>query len=38
MKLMMLGLAVGAMAFAASSVYDFTLNSIDGAATATLFL
>ena len=33
MKLMMLGLAVGAMAFAATSVYDFTLNSIDGAAT-----
>ncbi len=33
MKLMMLGLAVGAMAFGASSVYDFTLNSIDGAAT-----
>ena len=33
MKLMLLGLAVGAMAFAASSVYDFTLNSIDGAAT-----
>jgi len=30
-KLMLLGLAVGAMAFAASSVYDFTLNSIDGA-------
>lgn len=32
MKMMLLGLAVGAMAFAASSVYDFTLNSIDGAA------
>src|ERR1700690_798939 len=31
MKLMLLGLALGAMAFAASSVYDFTLNSIDGA-------
>jgi glutathione peroxidase len=30
MKLMLLGLAVGAMAFAASSVYDFTLNTIDG--------
>ena len=33
MKLMLLGLAVGAMAFGASSVYDFTLSSIDGAAT-----
>jgi glutathione peroxidase len=33
MKLMMLGLAVSAMAFAASNVYEFTLNSIDGAAT-----
>jgi glutathione peroxidase len=33
MKLMLLGLAIGAMAFAASSVYDFTLNSIDGAPT-----
>src|SRR5580700_9815342 len=32
MKMMLLGLAVGAMAFAASSVYDFTLASIDGAA------
>jgi len=32
-KLMLLGLAIGAMAFAASSVYDFTLNSIDGAPT-----
>jgi len=32
-KLMMLGLAVGAMAFAASSVYDFSLNSIEGTAT-----
>src|SRR4029077_11068023 len=31
--LMLFGLAVGVMAFAASSVYDFTLNSIDGAAT-----
>src|SRR4051794_24418394 len=30
-KLMLLGLAIGAMAFAASSIYDFTLNSIDGA-------
>jgi len=28
-----LGLAVGAMAFAASSVYDFSLNSIEGTAT-----
>jgi len=28
---MMLGMAFGAMAFAASSVYEFTLNSIDGA-------
>ena len=34
MKLMLLGLAAGAMAFAASSVYDFTLNSIDGAPTS----
>jgi glutathione peroxidase len=33
-KMMLLGLAVGAMAFAASSVYDFTLNSIDGAPTS----
>ena len=33
MKLMLLGLAIGAMAFGASSVYDFTLSSIDGAAT-----
>jgi glutathione peroxidase len=36
MKLMLLGLGLlcmGAMAFGASSVYDFTLNSIDGAAT-----
>ena len=32
MKMMLLGLAIGAMAFAASSVYDFTLSSIDGAA------
>ena len=31
-KLMLLGLAIGAMAFGASGVYDFTLNSIDGAA------
>lgn len=30
MKLMLLGLALGAMGFAASSVYDFTLNTIDG--------
>src|SRR4051795_581973 len=34
MKLMLLGLAMGAMAFGASSVYDFTLNSIDGASTS----
>ena len=33
MKMMLLGLALGAMAFGASSVYDFTLSSIDGAAT-----
>src|SRR6266545_2220544 len=33
LKLMLMGMAVGAMAFGASSVYDFTLNSIDGAAT-----
>jgi len=36
MKMMLLGLAgvaIAGMAFAASSVYDFTLNSIDGAAT-----
>src|SRR3954449_13095665 len=33
MKLMLLSLAIGAMAFGASSVYDFTLNSIDGSAT-----
>ena len=33
MKMMLLGLALGAMAFGASSVYDFTLNSIDGAST-----
>ena len=32
-KLMLLGMAVGAMAFAASSVYDFSLNTIDGAPT-----
>ena len=30
---MLLGLAVSAMSFGASSVYDFTLNSIDGATT-----
>jgi glutathione peroxidase len=33
MKAMLLGMALGAMAFGASSVYDFTLNSIDGAPT-----
>ncbi|HMC58002.1 MAG TPA: glutathione peroxidase [Candidatus Solibacter sp.] len=37
MKMMLLGMALGAMAgamaFGASNVYDFTLNSIDGAAT-----
>src|ERR1035438_9476756 len=33
MKMMLLGLALGAMAFGASSVYDFTMSSIDGAAT-----
>jgi glutathione peroxidase len=33
MKLMLLGLLAGAMAFGASSVYDFTLTSIDGALT-----
>jgi len=32
-KAMFLGAALVAMAFGASSVYDFTLNSIDGAAT-----
>jgi len=32
-KLMLLGMALGAMAFAASSVYDFSLNTIDGAPT-----
>jgi glutathione peroxidase len=32
-KVMLLGMMMGAMAFAASSVYDFTLNSIDGAPT-----
>src|SRR5438105_5623310 len=32
-KVMFLGAALVAMAFGASSVYDFTLNSIDGAAT-----
>jgi len=31
MRLMLLGMALGAMAFGASSVYDFSLNSIDGA-------
>lgn len=30
-KLMLLGFALGAMAFGASNVYDFTLQSIDGA-------
>ena len=33
MKLMLLGMAFSAMAFAASSVYNFTLNSIDGVPT-----
>ena len=33
-KLVLLGMAVGAMAFAASSVYDFSLNTIDGAPTS----
>jgi glutathione peroxidase len=33
MKLLLLGLVAGTMAFGASSVYDFTLSSIDGAAT-----
>jgi glutathione peroxidase len=33
MKVMLLGMALGAMAFAASNVYEFTLNSIDGAPT-----
>jgi len=33
-KLMLLGMALGAMAFAASSVYDFPLNTIDGAPTS----
>ena len=33
MKLMLLGMLLGAMAFGATSVYDFTLSSIDGAAT-----
>jgi glutathione peroxidase len=32
MKLMLLGMIAGAMAFGASSVYDFTMSSIDGAA------
>jgi glutathione peroxidase len=32
-KLMLLGMVFSAMAFAASSVYDFTLNSIDGSPT-----
>jgi glutathione peroxidase len=31
MKRMLLGLLVTAMAFAASNIYDFTLNTIDGA-------
>ena len=31
MKLMLLGMVAGAMAFGASNVYDFTLTSIDGA-------
>jgi glutathione peroxidase len=33
MKLMLLGMLAGAMSFGATSVYDFTLNSIDGTAT-----
>src|SRR5256714_11081151 len=33
MKRILTGLMVTAMAFAATSIYDFTLNSIDGAAT-----
>src|SRR4051812_46427853 len=33
MKPILTGLMVTAMAFAATSIYDFTLNSIDGAAT-----
>jgi len=33
MKLMLLGLAIGAMAHGASNVYDFALNTIDGAPT-----
>jgi len=32
MKTMLAGLLVSAMAFAASNIYDFTLNTIDGAA------
>ncbi len=32
MKRMLMGLMVSAMAFAATSIYDFTLNTIDGAA------
>src|SRR5215475_5345815 len=31
MKRMLIGFLVGAMAFAATSIYDFTLNTIDGA-------
>ena len=31
MKKMLIGLMVSAMAFAAGSIYDFTLNTIDGA-------
>jgi glutathione peroxidase len=31
MKRMLIGLMVNAMAFAASNIYDFTLNTIDGA-------
>ena len=33
-KLIVLGMALGAMAFAASSVYDFPLKTIDGAPTS----
>src|SRR5438067_8770654 len=32
MKRILTGLVMTAMAFAATSIYDFTLNSIDGAA------
>jgi len=33
MRMLLLGMAIAGMAMAASSVYDFTLNSIDGSAT-----